>query len=475
MKILLATPPICQENIYGYYSSGSPNLPPLGLCYIASFLKKHKKDSEVRIIDCLAENITLQELKKQIKQYCPQIIGVSATTVSYIYSKNVFDIAKEVNKKIVTALGGAHVSSRKEECLQECEKLDIGVIGEGEKTFYELVESIENKKDLKNVKGIVFRKDGEIITTPSRDLEKNLDNFPIPARELLKDLSLYSHSPMRGSKYSTTQMITSRGCVFSCTFCEQSVFRRTWRGHSSNYVIEEIKNLIANFGIKFISFEDDNFIISKKRAVEICEGIIKNRLDIQWGCSCRVDGLESKLLKLMKEAGCRDIYCGIESASKRIKKLYNKNINNEKVKEGVRLINEAGLRAYGSFILGGPTETREEIQSTISFSKFLPLDGASFFLFVPYPNSKIRELAMQSGYVSNNWADYSAHNERLAFIPNGFTEEELIGIRNKASMAFLLRPKFLLKNWKVLFTFDFICKAFGFILKILRRKSTSGC
>ena len=474
MRILLLTPPIGQENIYGYYSSGSPNLPPLGLCYIASFLQKHNKQSEIKIVDCLSEKISLTELKEKIKKYEPQLIGVSATTVSYSYTKNVFDAAKKVNNNIVTAIGGAHVSSRREECLQEIESLDIGVVGEGEKTLYELVNALENKRDLNNIKGIIFRNDGQIITTPARDLEKNIDNFPIPARELLKDLSLYSHTPMRGSKFMNSQMITSRGCVFSCTFCEQSVFRRTWRAHSPSYVIEEIKQLKSNFGIKYISFEDDNFIVSKERAIKLSEGIMKNRLNLRWGCSCRVDNVERELLSKMKAAGCRNIYLGIESGTERIQKIYNKNLHSENVKEGVRLIKKAGLRAYASFILGGPTETREEIQSTLTFAKSLPLDGVTFCLFVPYPNTKLRKLALKSGNVSNNWADYSAHNKRLAFIPNGFTENELVKIQRNAYLSFFLRPKFILKNWKVLFTIDFIYKSFGFIVKIIRPKPKFG-
>lgn len=444
MKVLLIYPPITNEEIYSKYSKAAPCLPPLGLCYLAKYLLD--ANYEVKIIDCLVERLTLDELRIRIMQYSPTIVGVSSTTVAFYHAKQVISIVKGINYEIKTILGGAHISACQEETMKECSDLDIGIIGEGEQTLLEIVRKIENKDSFTSVNGIMYRDNGKIIKTQPRLAVQDLDQIPFPARELLPNLSSYVHTAYRGKENKViATMITSRGCPFSCTYCDQSVFGKNWRKHSADYVFSEMKWLIEKFKVDFISIEDDNFTLFKPRVKEICQKIIDHSLNINWTCSGRVNNVDDDLLRLMKKAGCECIYVGLESGVPRIQKLIKKSISKEEVNEGIRKIKSNGLKVIGSFMLGIPSETREDMKQTMDYALSLPLDGISFFTFTPYPNTELRKLAFEYGKVSENWQDYSGHPNSLPYIPNDMTQDELLDFQEKAYKRFLLRPSYLFK------------------------------
>jgi radical SAM superfamily enzyme YgiQ (UPF0313 family) len=207
-----------------------------------------------------------------------------------------------------------------------------------------------------------------------------------------------------------------------------------------------MKLLKEEYGVDFISFEDDNFSLSRERVKELCKKIIDYPLDIRWACSGRADNANEEMLKLMKKAGCESIYVGIESGSPRILKLLNKNISKEKIREGIRKIKKNRIRVLGSFILGIPSETKEEMTQTLEYALTLPLDGVSFFIFTPYPRTELRDIAFQYGKVSTNWKDYTGHpSGTLPYIPNDITQDELLNFQERAYKRFLLRPSYVLR------------------------------
>jgi radical SAM superfamily enzyme YgiQ (UPF0313 family) len=447
MRVLFINPSIAQAEVYAKYSAGAPVLPPLGLCYLAAASLKAGHD--VKIMDCVAEKISLPDLQQKIKNHPPDVTGVTATTVSFEAAKRVIKAVKDTDSAITTILGGAHISALPRATMAECGEIDIGVFGEGEETIRDVLERLSRHQSLLGVRGTVIRQNGQIVENDRREPIKDMDDIPLPARHLLKDLRLYSHTPFRGAKFMTT-MITSRGCVFNCGFCDQSVFGRAWRHHSPEYVVAEIAHLKEKYGVDFISFEDDNFMISTKRTAEICRRMIDSDFQISWSCLGHVTELDEHVLPLMKKAGCRTIYLGIESGSARILELVNKKIGLEDIRRGVKLIKKHRIHVTGSFILGLPTETRAEIEQTVRFALSLPLDGVSFFTFTPYPNTRLRDLAAKNGRVSEHWADYSGHPNCLPFIPDGYGDQELLEIQRHAYQRFLLRPGYLVKHLNTL-------------------------
>jgi radical SAM superfamily enzyme YgiQ (UPF0313 family) len=429
---------------------------------------------DVKIIDCVAQRLSLEELRSKIIEYSPTIVGVSSTTVAFYYAKQVLSLVKSINPEIITVLGGAHITAFHKESMEECESIDIGVLGEGEQTLLDIVRKIDNNNSIDTVKGIVFRENRTVIVNERRPIVRDLDKIPFPARELLPNLSSYVHTAFRGKKKKlTTTMITSRGCPFRCAYCDQSVFGRIWRSHSADYVFSEMKLLKEAFGVEFIAIEDDNFTLSEERVKAICKKIIRYPLDIGWVCSGRADNVDDEMLRLMKTAGCETIYVGIESGSPRILRLLNKNISKNKINEGIRKIKENGIKVLGSFILGVPSETKEEMVQTLDYALSLPLDGVSFFIFTPYPRTELRELAFQYGKVSTNWKDYTGHPSALPYTPNNMTQDELLGFQEKAYKRFLLRPSYICRYWLNHSTWDLLQKGIIFLKAFYFNKDKS--
>ena len=439
----MINPPMTKTEVYARYSVGAPCLPPLGLCYLGAILQE--KGHEVRILDCAAEGITALGSKESIDAFMPQMIGVTSTTVSYAAAREVLRMAKLSHPTATTVLGGAHISAVPIATLEECAEADIGVTGEGEETLAELVERLDAGLPLENVKGTVWRQNGRIQRAEVRPPRKNLDEIPFPARGLLKDLRLYSHTPFRGAKFTTT-MVTSRGCPFQCGYCDQSVFGRRWRYHSPDYVVREMAHLKEAYKVDFMSIEDDNFLLSKGRTIEICQGVVASRLKLGWSCLGRANEVDDEVLPWLKKAGCKKIYIGVESGSGRILELIKKKLDVEETRRGIELIKKHGIQVTGSFILGIPTETREEMEKTIQLALSLPLDGVSFFTFTPYPNTPLRELAKAHGTVSADWRSYSAHPASPPYVPNSMGDTDLLDVQARAYRRFLMRPGYLLTH-----------------------------
>lgn len=443
MKILLVTPYVSKKKTYSSFSLAAPTLPPLGLAYLANSLLKNGHD--VRILDAILEQTSESRLIEVLKKFSPNIIGISAVTHQFPAAKHLSDIVKKYDKKIITVIGGPHISNMPKRTMEEAKNIDYGVIGEGEISFPELIKKIMSKSSIKQVKGIIYRKKGKIIQNSPRPLVKNIDKMGFPARHLLRDLKYYSHTPFRG-RGIVTSVITSRGCPFNCYYCDQSVFGRTYRFNSAQHILKELKELKEKYGIVNISFEDDNFALDKKRTIELCKGIIKDKLNISWACELRVTSTDEELVYWMKKAGCWSVYFGIESGDPKMLKFINKNQTIEQVRKAIRIAKKYGLKVTGSFILGLPRETKESINKTISLALSLPIDGVTFHLFTPYPNTPLEKICRQYGKVRGGWGDYAGHSGIVTYIANGFSEKELLKIQKRAYRKFLLRPRYIIKN-----------------------------
>ncbi|MBS3163658.1 cobalamin-dependent protein, partial [Candidatus Woesearchaeota archaeon] len=293
LKILLINPPL-----EGNINSGLDNIKvPLGLAYIAAYARKHGFD-DIKILDAKIQRdikkineelwhfgMPYKDVELYIRDYNPDVVGIhSAYTVYERDALKIAEIVKKINKKIIVIFGGAHVSADPGSVLKSG-FVDISVRGEGEITFYDILKHIESKKSLNNILGTAVLVDGKLKLNPLRLLMENLDDLPFPARDLL-NMQDYLEHPLNAigtMRSPATDVITSRGCPFNCVFCSiHTIWGKTWRARSPENVVDEIEQLIKDYGIKQIRFQDDNISLDKKRMHEICDEIINRKLNIRW-------------------------------------------------------------------------------------------------------------------------------------------------------------------------------------------------
>jgi anaerobic magnesium-protoporphyrin IX monomethyl ester cyclase len=325
----------------------------------------------------------------------------------------------------------------------------VGVIGEGEITFLELVRQYEKNclNNLDVVDGIVYRKNGQILKTRQREFIEDLDCLPFPARHLYPPLSAYRPTPASYRKLPQGILMTTRGCPSKCTFCDRAVFGSSYRERSADKVVEEIEELIYKFGAREIRFFDDTFTLNEKRVFAICNKLKERKIKIPWTCLTKVANVSKEMLKEMKKAGCWQVLFGLESGDERILKLLKKGNTIEQNKIAVRLAKEAGLSVRADFIVGTPGETLGSLKRTLDFAIKVKVDYAHFNKFVPYPGTELYEILKQQGYRFDFMDRFSIiDHSTIFFIPESMSKEEFREFLDYANKAFYLRPTYILKR-----------------------------
>jgi anaerobic magnesium-protoporphyrin IX monomethyl ester cyclase len=439
--IVLVTPPVTLEERYGKLSRAANTLPSLGILYLSAVLKK--EGYSVSVIEASSLGITLKELVEEIIKNQPKYLGISAATLSIF---NAAALAEEI-KKFVTdikiIIGGPHLTAIPEETMKLFKAFDFGVIGEGEETLKELINSLENGREISNIPGIVFRNNGNILKTAPKKFIDNLDILPFPAWDLLADFpNRYHPPPFRFKRLPAVYIVTTRGCPNKCIFCDRSVFGNKCRGHSSQYILELIEYLHNKFGINELLIEDDTFITFKKRLIEVCEGILNKGIKISWSCLGRVDAVTPEILDLMKKAGCWSISYGIETGDEEVMKFIGKNITLDKVELAVRLTKKAGILSKGFFIMGHPIDTYETIKKTMDFALKIPLDDISVSMMTPFPGSRLYAIASEYGEFDDDWRKMNELD--IVFTPKGLTKNDLRQHSKDMLRKFYLRPRIVL-------------------------------
>ncbi|MBI4707937.1 MAG: radical SAM protein [Candidatus Omnitrophica bacterium] len=347
--------------------------PPLGLMYIKSFLKKHNIDSD--IVDL--PFVDRDDWKDKIGD--ADLYGMTVYSASLYLAKEVAKIAKENNPKAKIIVGGPHPTTLQEQTLEDEPNFDIVVMQEGEKTMLEIAEG----RSLSAIDGIVYRHSRQIYKNTNRGLISDLDIIPFPDRELLAQ-NKYTRKVLGNF---ATSLITSRGCVFNCSFCCKDVFGSKVRFRSINSVIEEVKQVIERFGIRHFLFYDDTFVLKRDRLYSLCEKLSK--LDIIFRCNGNARHNTFEDYQMLYEAGCREIAFGIETGSQRILNIINKGVTVEQNRKAIIDARRAGLLVKAYLMIGNPGETKESVQETIKFVKETDPDQFTLFTFVPLPGSDI--------------------------------------------------------------------------------------
>ena len=336
---------------------------PLGLGYIAAYLDE--AGFSARILDMDMLNLHPGDLNKRLAQFQPDIVGITSFSSNY---KNAVDVAKAVKSYdpgIKIVMGGVHATFTHEEILKSVPEVDIVVRYEGEHALSEIAESLEGGRTPTDVLGISYRDGSRIVSTPLRERMEDLDSLPFPAYHLLDPTP---EAYIGNGVVRCMPVITTRGCPFNCIFCSTaSLHGRKYRVRDNSRVVDEIEYLVEKYKINNVSFVDDNFTMRKDRVEGLCSEMKKRQVPVKWGCSTRIDLLSKDLVGTMKDAGCEEIFFGIESASQKVLDTIRKDFSIEQAKQVVRMVEEMGIKTHCSFILGLPGETVESLGQILQF------------------------------------------------------------------------------------------------------------
>ena len=446
-NILLIMPPFSMKKRYGQgMERVGTVLPPLGLLYMGAELEK--QGFKVNILDTQINNWSTRSIVGYCQNTKPDVIGIYCNTSNY---RHALELAREIKANFSSErpviFGGPHVTIRPLEVLNN-DPVDYIVIGEGEKTVVELM-AVLNSNDLgklSEVKGIGFKKDGKLVINPPRELIEDLDSIAFPARHLVP-LDKYKPSPNQYKRFPMTTMIASRGCPFGCTFCNvETIWTRRYRIRSVKNVIEEIKHLINNYGIKEINFWDDVWGLNKQWIEEFCDTILREGLDLTWCCECRVDTIDRKILKKMKKAGCWSIFFGIESLNKEILEAINKKITIEQITSALKWTKEAGIETRANFILGLPRENPEKVRKMLKMLCKINPDYVKFNMLTPYPETVLYKEIKQGKWGKMVDESYDKLTGYFAtFLPHGYKDiQELQRIKKYAFRKYYFRLGYVL-------------------------------
>lgn len=430
---------------------------PLGFLYMAGHLERN--GFKVKILDCplyyknrkiinkktVKIGLFPRGIKQIIKKFNPDIIGVSCAYSAYESdSFEVIDLikktAKEMKKNILVVAGGAHVSAVPEYVLRN-KNIDITVIGEGEETILEIAQKFRQGKNLNRVKGTALREKGKIKINKPREYIQNLDELK-PAWNLinLKDYFQHPDNSKATLRGPSLDIITSRGCPGNCVFCSiHTIWGRKWRGRTAQNVVDEIEFLNKKYGVRQFRIQDDNLTLDKKRIIQICDKIIKRKLDIKWDTPNGVAfwALDKEILKKMRQAGCYRITFGIESGSKKSQEYIRKIVDMKKINNFIDLCHKIGLWVCSTFIIGFPYETKEDIEKTKNFILNSKINFPFIYIAQPLLGTDLHNDFKKENLLSEIEPGSNINESKYNTLH--FTNTELNKMRNKIYMQFCIK------------------------------------
>ena len=447
MKVLLLNPPAANRKKFiregrctqeqGVWAT---LWPPVSLAMIGAVLERDSHD--VRIIDCPARRMGLRRLRAEVRAFSPGLIIWSTGTPSIDGDLGLARILKETAPDIVTAVFGTHVTVLDRRCMQQFAHVDVIIRNEPEETARELAAQLDRGGSLSDIAGITFRdRSGRITAAPARPFIDDLDRLPFPAWHHITPGN-YS-LPMKGRPFLI--VAPQRGCPFGCSFCTcQTYYGSKLRKQSVDRVVAEIAYDADRFGVRDFFFWSETFVLDKRYVADLCRALIRSCPDVSWTCNSRVDTVDEGLLKLMAQAGCWMISYGIESAEQEVLDRAGKGTTPDQARKAVAWARRSGIRTAGHFMFGLPGETAASMERTAAFSRELGLDLAQFYCSVPFPGSRLYELAERGGWVRDD--DFSRFRQDSAVMELPTVDARSVDrCRSRAYRAFYCNPSVLLR------------------------------
>jgi len=468
MRILLINPP--RYNDVDYVREGRcmqpksvwNNIwPPLTLNYIATVLKEK---NAVKLIDYIAEQGTYEDFEKDLKKFKPDMLIINNGIPSIKWDLKSAEIAKKLNKNIVTVTYGIFPTIATDETLNKY-KIDFAIIGEPEITIKELAEKVSKKESTTSVEGLAYKKGKKIITNSRRKLINDIDKeLGVPDRSMLP-IERYTF-PFDKKPFALLTL--GRGCPYPCTFCvSPNYYGKKFRTRDPIKVVDEMEECYKDFGISNFMFWGESFTLKKEYGMKICDEILRRKLKFKWISTSRVDTLDMELLRKMKKSGCYLLGLGIETSNEEILLNIKKKTKIKTINKAIKMCKKAGIKTMGHFIFGFPGETKKTAEKTIKFSKKCGVDYAQFYCAVPYPKTEFWDEVQKEGYIeTQNWDLYEQNYSVVR--TKHLSTKEIMDFRSRAFKEFYFRPKKVFQHLKSINSFKEFINTIAAGLEVLK-------
>jgi anaerobic magnesium-protoporphyrin IX monomethyl ester cyclase len=475
--------------------------PLLGILSVATYLKNRRPEVELKVVDCRAEGLTFSQAAQKVREFKPDLVGLTCLTFNYYDTLRMAEIVKEVRAAAKVCIGGWHVTLYPRETLVK-KDVDYVVFGEGERTFVDLVDALAQRKDPVGVMGLGYKAGGkavvnaarpaenepqpraapttgtpiavhgelanrtELIVNSKRPVDKKLDDIDFPDFSLV-DIGRYSHILNRGFDV-TLPMESSRGCPYACTFCD--IRRTQFRYRSPELIADEMERWVRK-GIRSFFFVDDNITVNKPRAIRLFEEIVRRHMDVEFKVSSRVDRLDDEVMHWMKRAGVSRVSVGIESSKQKYLDLMQKEITVEQVEDCLARARKVGLPVFAFMMIGLPGQTKKEMLEEVDFLKKHKVEYASFSVMTVYPKTELLRMALASGDIKEDpwqsFAESPVANMQAPYVNGLYSPEELKRIQLEATRRFYFSPRILYRRMREINSFKALMQRARMALRIL--------
>lgn len=419
--------------------------PPLGLLYLGTVLQKD--GHEVKLIDNTRARLPVEPVAERVDKENPDVVGISTLTPTFRQAVKLAGAIKKKSPDAKIVFGNYHATFEYERILKNCPMVDCVVLGEGEYTFSELVNAMEKGKKIDDIRGIAFRSNGKVVRTPPAPAIQDLDKLPFPDRALLEHDYRSEVVGVIGSGGKFTTLLTSRGCPYGCKYCACAAFSsRKTRFRSPENVVEEME-MLQGAGYEEVGFVDDNLLLDKRRVEKICDLLKAHKIKLNLWAEGRADQASREMLTKFARAGCKTIYFGIESSTQKVLDYYGKNITPEDSRKAVSNSKKAGIEnVIGSFIVGAPIETLEDVKQTFDFAMGLQgMDFPQMNVLNLSPGMELWNTAIKDGYLKED--DYwDVPVAAVNIFPSHMSEKEITGMVDGFYKEFIKRPSYIVSQ-----------------------------